>query len=249
MSQHELDLIEKLSARSAEPRTEFAIALRDKLLNRERILRTNIKPLRRNAMNVRKLTFGLASFVLLAGATILVLAVKFNTDNEAENTAQTTSTASDLAQTTSLPNQEVGSLEEAKKSLTFTPLLPSRQINSEDLTNIKVGTRNNMLDDSDTLYLTYSDGQSSLYKISQSTKSFSYPADTEKVTFQISGAPVTADFYQLAEEQSESINSAGYDVSSPTSYMFWNMNGVNYEISEFGRVAKSQLVDIASSFK
>lgn len=245
MSNYESDIIHKLSARAAEPSKNFAKSLHFRLLEREQELKTNVIPTRRHIMNYKKLSVGLVGLILLAGVPAYIWILN---NKEVELTTQTTQP--DTTQASSLTSQQVQNLEAAKNALTFTPLLPSTQLNGEALKDIKVGTKGNMLDDSDTIYLTYADNQGTLYKMSQSTKKLNYPTDAEKITFQQNGNQISGMYYQLADvESGNSINSVGGEVTSPTSYIFWTLDKVTYEISEFGRVTKSQLIDLASSLK
>lgn len=199
-------------------------------------------------MNFKKLSIGLASLAVLASAIFLLAGKRSSKDTPQAAKPPTPNTSTTLG--SSLPNQQVQNLEQAKKSLSFNPLLPTSQLNGETLSNIKVGTKSNMFDDSDTIYLTYADSQGTLYKMSQSTKTFNDPTDVEKVSIQINGKQITASFYQLEEVGGGSgPNSAGSDVTSPTSYLSWVSNGVRYEISEFGRVTMKQLTLIATSLE
>lgn len=247
MSQFEADIIRKLSAGAAEPAARFAHNLHQELLKREESLKTNVMPPRRQPMNIKKLSMALVALIVLAGALAFVFMSKDKNNNDiAQTQPQSTTTPT---QSSALPSQNVQSIEEARKSLTFKPLLPTARLDGENISNIKLGTKSNMIDDSDTIYLTYADTRGTLYKISESSKSFNDPTDAQKVALNVQGSPVTAYFYQLGQPESgSSINSAGNE-ASPTSYMFWYQNGVRYEISEFGRVSKDQLIQIANSFK
>lgn len=248
MSQFEVDIIRTLSARSAQPSAEFTHVLRQQLRQREQVLQTNVMPIRGHKMNFKLLIMGLASLVILTGSAVIILLNRQKTDTPTQ-TAQPSPPNPSTTQTSSLPNQQAQNLEEAKQSLSFTPLLPGKQLNGETLTDIKVGTKNNMLDDSDTIYLTYADSQGTLFKMSQSSQTHNYPSDAEKVSIEVGGEQITANYYKIPEAETGGGESIGGDVSVPTSYIFWTVKEINYEISEFGRVSKAQLAVLASSLK
>lgn len=250
MSQFESDLIQKLSARAAEPRAKFMRELQQELQHREQLIKQKTKPIRRQKMNLKQLITGLAAFVLLSGAAAFIVARNFNgADNDKlRPVAQTPTTTQSTSNALSLPNQQAQSLEEARESLSFEPLLPSVKLNNESLSDIKVGSKSNMMDDSDTIYLTYADSQGALYKLSQSTKSFNDPTDAKKVSITVGGKQVDAFYYEIEQPGGGGPASVG-GANVPTSYLFWKQSGVRYEVSEFGRLSDSQLARIASSLE
>lgn len=198
-------------------------------------------------MSSKKLNIGLAGLAVLAAVTTFFIVGRSEKD-EPNESGQIPPVSTN--QGSSLPSKEVQNLEQAKQSLSFEPLTPSKQINDETLSNVKVGTKGMALDDSDTLYLTYSDNQGTLYKMAQTTKKLAYPTDADEVSLTIGSNKVNAFFHQLADaEDTGGPNSAGVDVTTPRSYIFWTMDKVHYEISEFGRVTKQQLIELASSLK
>lgn len=242
MSQSEIDIIRMLSSQAAEPHFDFAESLRSRLLEREREL-NNYQPVRRNVMKFTLLV-GLCSLVIIAGSLTIFLLGK---DDEPIQSTQTPTPNTATSLGSSLPNQQAQSLDEAKKSLSFVPSQPSVKINNETLSNIKVGIKNNMIDDSDTLYLTYSDSTGTLYKVSETTKPGNYPSETEVVSLTLNGNEIAAWYYEIPEFEAGEGAISSSDATSPRSYIFWTVGEVTYEISEFGRVSRQQLIELAQS--
>lgn len=253
MSKHEIDIINKLSNQAAEPSQDFIESLRHHLIQREQELLANIKPIRRRSISYTKLMTGIATAIVLTGVIVIIWGTLFkkvdsppSIKQNSKNNSQATPT-----QTSTLPNQQVANLNEARKSLSFNPMVPSLQLKGETISSVKVGTKNNMLDDNDTLYVTYSDSRGTLYKISETTTTHNYPTEVQKVSLTINGKKIDASYYQVeqADGGNANTNSIGTDASSPTSYMFWSESKVVYEISEFGRVSKNEFIKIANSYK
>jgi hypothetical protein len=248
MNQEENKIVHILSAHAAEPDNSFANNLRQELIKRERKLSKKRKGF---SMNFRKVSLALASVVLIAGVIVVITNRRENKNVEiAEDTSQAVDNQS-TSQASSLPSQQAASLEEAKKSLSFIPMTPSIKLAGEELGNIKVGSKNGMIDDSDTIYLSYKNANGTLYKISESTKVYGYPAEVEKVEITVGGRKILASYHRLDGEgdSGDSPTSSGEQFASPRSYLLFEMEGVHYEISEFGKVSKDQLVELANSLQ
>ena len=236
MNNDESKIIQTLSARAAEPSREFAEKLRRDLLKREN---KAIKQRKRVSMKSKKLQFSLAGLLLIAGMAAVVL---ISMKNEKKELTVQTPNEQSTTQASSLPSQLVDDVDDPLASLSFTPLQPTILLAQEVPQQMKAGTSNGMVDDSDTLYMPFADDTGVLYKIIQTTKTGNYPDDTQAVSVTVLGKKYTANYYQVSEE----IDNTGL---APSSYLFWTDGKINFQISEFGRVQLEDLIRLANSLK
>ncbi len=137
--------------------------------------------------------------------------------------------------------------KDAQKLVSFPILQPRKMLGDEVLSEIRVGGRNNGIDDTDSIYLTYTLHSKNLYQIYESTKLGSVPADAESILVKPN---VSGNFYRLPQAEIESSNvSASKNGSVPRSYIFWKEGSVHYSISEYGELSKENLMAIATSLK
>ncbi len=175
-------------------------------------------------------------FIIIVGILIMIVGVAFII-----NRNQQLNTNTNLA--SSLPTEKLNSLNEAQAKLTYKIKIPSIKLKNETLDNIEVGAKNSLLDDSNTLRLSYKDNGKVLYKVTQLTSAGNLPENSESVT--ING--VKGIYYYLGGEDYNP-NSINIDNALvPRSYVTWKITNVTYEISEFGQLSKEDLLKIAKS--
>lgn len=165
------------------------------------------------------------------------------TDN---STSQTNATQEMTNTESAIPMLSQNSLAEAATLLNYTPKVPSVKIGNESLSEIRVGVKNpsSPIDESDALYLTYAEDNNVLFKTYQSSKNMTFPPDAEKVT--INGN--SGIYYLIPGDEGDNANAVNStNASVPRSYIEWQENTIFYEISEFGRLSKNQLIQLAES--
>ncbi len=196
-------------------------------------------------MNKKLVTLGV---VIVVVVIVSLLITNLSKSNQATvNTSLETNTTQEMMSAESaIPLQSQNSLADAAAQLSYTPKVPSVKIGKESLSEIRVGVKNanSLIDESDALYLTYSENDNVLFKTYQSSKSMTFPPDAETIT--ING---NSGIYYLIPgeegENSDTINSANSSV--PKSFVEWQEGSKFYEISEFGRLTKDQLIQLAES--
>lgn len=243
MTDEERNVVHILSAKAAEPNPLFKESLLRNLENRELQL-TGKKSKRRTAMST-KVTGGLfAGMILLSG--LLVWLVMHQRNDNGEDIAMTQETATDqstqrMAQSSTMSSELAGDdVQDPLSQLSFTPKQTTILLGSEVPDPMRVGTGNGMVDDTDTLYMSFSDESGVMYTIVQTTKSGNYPEDALPVTITVGGTDIQASYYVVSEESDPS-------GTSPRTYLFWSDGGIYFQISEYGRVSKDDLIRLANS--
>ncbi len=153
---------------------------------------------------------------------------------------------SDNSLSTSLPTNEFDSLSDAQKDLSYTIKVPTVKVGSEGIAKIRTSIKNEF-DDGQNLFVTYAQNGKPMYEISYAIQTFGYPGDVEK----IQSGSITYSYSAIEsfeENQNENSVSLG-DIYSARSYIFWKDGEVSYQISEFGKVSKEELIKLADSMK
>jgi len=247
MSKQEIEIIKKLSATSSRPSPKFKEELLSKLLVGDQPPKE-----RRNFMLNTKLIYAL-SFVLLAVVGVGTFNLLSNDDTQqvavSENLPINDSESVSLS--TSLPSVSLETFEEAQTAVDFTLYQPSLQLSEESISSIeKIDSF--LGDGQDSIAMKYADSTGTLYRVSQSKFIGAPPEDAEDVKITFLGVTYTAKFAQiltLGEEDENSESLAYGDDNTPSSFLSWEADGIGYEISEFGRVSKAQLVSLVESMQ
>lgn len=233
-------------ALASRPRQQFSSRLESKL---ERALVKKTQPPYLNLVNLlmpRKNLYFLALASLVVILVIVGVVVAVSQLNTAEPEPKVTGFG--------LPSEKVQDVEAAQAKLDYTLMLPTLKLANESLRELKVGTSSGLIDDSNTLYLTYGSETAVSYKIAQTSKPLNDPTDVEAVNLTVQdkngkSQTVRANYYRISEwEEPQGSVSLG-DALAPRSYLFWTIDGIRYEVSEFGQLAKADLVKLAESFK
>lgn len=240
MRKHEQKLVEVLSASSAIPSESFRTNLRNKIVSVS--LGKSINQ-RRFEVFRTKLTYVLgALFVVVVSIGVFLSINKndeivLNEDNESSSMSM------------SLPTTTLTSLAEAKAAVEFELRLPGIKLAQEEVSLIEK-YEDPTGDNQFTVAIKYADTQGTLYRISQSKfiGAIDETAETVKITFlgKTTNAKLT-----VIDDGSEDPNSEitlGGDYA-PSSFLSWESDGIAYEVSEFGRVTKAQLIAIAESME
>lgn len=240
MRKHEQKIVKVLSASSAIPSDSFRTSLKNKIISI-----SLGKSINQRGFEVFRTKLIYVMGVLFLAAVAFGVFLNINKDdgvvlNEDNGSGSITM---------SLPTTTLASIAEAKSAVDFELRLPSDKLSDEEISLIEK-YENPTGDNQFTVAIKYADGQGTLYRISQSRfiGAVDETAETVKITFL--GKTIDAKLTVLSdgsEDPNSGITLGGDSV--PSSFLAWETDGVAYEVSEFGRVSKAQLVDIAESLK
>jgi hypothetical protein len=136
-------------------------------------------------------------------------------------------------------------LAEAEATLTFDLRTPSEFAKGASLTLIETAA-NEQTAKNDQLYLTYGKGEDVTYKMFIGK---SFGAYEEGVAVTIDG--VTGQYFEVENwEELNTPDAIAFDGgSSPRSYIYWEKDGIYYEVSEFGTLTKEEMIELGNSMK
>jgi hypothetical protein len=104
------------------------------------------------------------------------------------------------------------------------------------------------------MYLTFAKENDYLFKVlqmKQNSSDFFVPEDSQEISVIVNGNTVKAYYveYSVNDIDPNSEMALGGDISPASSSLSFNLNGIFFDISQFGELSKEQLLEIARSIK
>ena len=240
---HEKKIIETLSSASAQPSTYFKESLRRKVINLS--LKEDLVMEKPNLFSKFKYAPVLAT-VLIVVVGVGALLNMSNKDSDKTLTEDATDTVSE-SMSMIAPTSRLATVDEARAAVDFDLLLPTLVVGSEEITGIEQYDGGN----GNALTFIYGTGDETDYRFSARPTSENYFDETaELVTISFGDADITA-HYSYFGEPSDDENAIAFDGGGAMarSLLTWEIDGVIYEILEYGTISSDQLVLLAESLQ
>jgi hypothetical protein len=179
---------------------------------------------------------------------------EINPQKANQDSADVSYDASDAAGGTELAGMRIAmdswkTVAEASAALSFSPKAPTKTFDGATLTTIETPQKGSGVTNVDSLYLTYEANNKVIFKVAEVKGSTGAPEEGMQV---VTVDGVSGYYYELPNPEEynyeEGISLAA-DAFIPRSYLFWVKDSVYYEVAEFGKLSKADLLDLANSFK